>query len=93
MQQATTAPDPALTPLLAAYDPARDGDPPQWATDAHVWEQAKQAVGPTWANHQKPYDVVAHVYKAMGGNLGAAGSAMPPAKPKPALPNAQAKVM
>jgi hypothetical protein len=90
VQQAATSPDPALAPLLAAYDPARDGDPPQWAPDADLWAQAKQAIAPTWASHQKPYDVVAHIYKAMGGNVAAAvpGAAAPP-KPKPALPNAQ----
>jgi len=68
-QQAKTNPDPQLAEKLAGYDPARDGNPPQWAVDPDKWAKAEEAVKPHWDEYDEPYAVVAHVYKNMGGGV------------------------
>lgn len=68
-EQAKTNPDPQLKEKLAGYDPARDGNPPSWATDPDKWAEAEKAVKPHWDEYDEPYAVVAHVYKNMGGGV------------------------
>lgn len=67
--EAKVSPDPELSARLKGYDPARDGNPPQWATDPDKWAQAEEAVKLHWASYEEPYAVVAHVYKKMGGGV------------------------
>lgn len=48
-----------------------DDDPPEWVKDEGKWNKAKEAVKKSgWEDHDEPWAVVAHVYKAMGGKLG-----------------------
>jgi len=72
-QQAKEEPDPEVEKMMESYDPATDGKPPSWATDTDVWAAAEAAVKPNWESHAKPYHVVAHVYKALGGTVGKGG--------------------
>lgn len=71
-QQAMQTPDPEVEALAATYDPEVDGNPPSWAADAEIWSQAESQVKPRWEEFEAPWMVVAHVYKALGGNIAAA---------------------
>jgi hypothetical protein len=62
--------DPDLMDHLDGYDPETDGNPPAWVNDEATWERAKNAVEKSWDDYDQPYAVVAHVYKAMGGEVG-----------------------
>lgn len=79
-QQAVSSPDPAITQALQAEAP-QEGQPPSWAADHDKWTQAEAAVKQHWADYPDPWVVVAHVYKNMGGQVGAPGGAAPAAAP------------
>jgi hypothetical protein len=50
--------------------PDRGDNPPVWALDPPVWDEAREAVRPYWARYQDPWAVVTHVYRNMGGRVG-----------------------
>jgi hypothetical protein len=63
---------PEMQDKLTAYDPAVDGDPPNWILDedADKWAQAKAAVEASgWDQYDAPYSVVAAVYEKLGGGV------------------------
>lgn len=59
--------DPALMDL--ALDVTEDGNPPAWVMDEDVWDDAKAAVEDQKDKLTDYAAVVAHVYKAMGGEI------------------------
>ncbi len=64
--------DAQLEQLMASYDPT-DGKP-DWATDDALWQQSVEAVDPDGegdSDWDDPWMVVAHVYKAIGGEVDA----------------------
>lgn len=67
--EAKVSPDPQLAAKLQDYDPERDGNPPQWATDPDKWAKAEEAVQPHAHEYENPVAVIAHVYKKMGGGV------------------------
>lgn len=75
-QAAVSAADPDLEDLLVDYDD--QANPPDWATDADVWQQAQSAVqgddGSLAAAFEEPYVVTAYLYKLLGGTVQGASS-------------------
>ena len=59
--------DPDLEALAADVTP--ETDPPDWALDADIWEDAEKAVEDRKAELVDYYGVVTHIYKAMGGDI------------------------
>lgn len=45
---------------------------PAFVEDEGLWDRAKAAVEPAWDEYDKPYVVVAHVYKELGGAVSSA---------------------
>lgn len=54
-------------PLLAPRALVRN--PPAWAADPILWEDARMAVEPHRAQYDNPEAVIVHVYKQMGGRV------------------------
>lgn len=59
--------DEQLEALMDGFEP--DGPPPPWAQDKDVWDRAVLATDPDGGAHDEPWLLVAHVYKAMGGQV------------------------
>jgi hypothetical protein len=49
------------------YDPEKDGNPPVWAANTDIWQQACRAIDPD--KYDDPWAVIAHVYDRLGGGI------------------------
>lgn len=63
--------DKRLMKLSAGVD--EENNPPESVLDEDLWEEARDAVDPTWDEYDQPWAVVMHVYDAMGGELADGG--------------------